>query len=67
MTLQVALGQLNRTHDTDYGMLMARHALAATRLLIVFLAGARDFIANLAKGCRARLICDTKNGFVFSE
>ncbi|WP_196777567.1 hypothetical protein [Lentzea aerocolonigenes] len=47
MTLQVALGQLNRAHDTDYGMLMAGTVLP---LLIVFLIGARNFIADPAKG-----------------
>jgi cellobiose transport system permease protein len=50
VTLQVALGQLNRTHDTDYGMLMAGTVLAVIPLLIVFLIGARNFIADLAKG-----------------
>lgn len=50
LTLQVALGQLNRTHDTDYSMVMAGTLLAVIPLLIVFLIGARNFIADLAKG-----------------
>ena len=55
VTLQVALGQLNRTHDTDYGMLMAGTVLAVIPLLIVFLTGARKFIADPAKGVVRRL------------
>lgn len=50
VTLQVALGQLNRTHDTDYGMLMTGAVRAVIPMLIVFLVGARNLIAELAKG-----------------
>ena len=41
MTLQVVLGQLNRTHDTDYGTLRAGMVIP---LLIVFLVGASSGI-----------------------
>ncbi|WP_211337653.1 hypothetical protein [Lentzea atacamensis] len=50
VALQVALGQLNLTHDTDYGMLIAGTVPAVIPLLIVFLVGARNFIADLATG-----------------
>ncbi|WP_351227448.1 carbohydrate ABC transporter permease [Streptomyces sp. NPDC002133] len=51
VTLQVALSQLNGVHSmTDYGMVMAGALLALIPLLIVFVFGARHFIADLAKG-----------------
>lgn len=49
VTLQDALGQLNRIHCVDYGMLMVGTLLAVIPLLIVFLVDARNFIADLAK------------------
>jgi cellobiose transport system permease protein len=51
VTLQVALSQLNGTHGTtDYGMVMTGALLALVPLLIVFAIGARQIIADLAKG-----------------
>ncbi|MFD3441336.1 carbohydrate ABC transporter permease [Streptomyces sp. NPDC058685] len=51
VTLQVALSQLNSVHgNTDYGMVMAGAVLALIPLLIIFLIGARQMIADLAKG-----------------
>ncbi|GAA3685980.1 hypothetical protein GCM10022267_85960 [Lentzea roselyniae] len=50
VALQVALGQLNLTHDTDNGMLIAGTVPAVIPLPIVFLVGARNFIADLATG-----------------
>lgn len=46
VTLQVALGQLTRAHGSDYGMPMAGTVIS---LLIVFLIGTRNFIADLAR------------------
>lgn len=51
VTLQVALSQLNGTHGTtDYGMVMTGALLALVPLLVVFAVGARQIIADLAKG-----------------
>ncbi|MEJ8633413.1 carbohydrate ABC transporter permease [Streptomyces sp. NPDC006475] len=51
VTLQVALSQLNSVHgNTDYGMVMAGAVLALIPLLVIFLIGARQMIADLAKG-----------------
>ncbi len=50
LTLQVALAQLNSLNATDYSMVMAGTLLAAVPLIIVFLFGARQFIADLAAG-----------------
>jgi cellobiose transport system permease protein len=51
VTLQVALSQLNGVHGTtDYGMVMTGALLALIPLLIVFAIGARQMIADLAKG-----------------
>ena len=50
LTLQVALAQLNGLYATDYSMVMAGTLLAAVPLIIVFLFGARQFIADLAAG-----------------
>ncbi|MEU0966461.1 carbohydrate ABC transporter permease [Streptomyces sp. NPDC005917] len=51
VTLQVALSQLNGTHGTtDYGMVMTGALLALVPLLVVFAAGARQIIGDLAKG-----------------
>lgn len=51
LTLQVALSQLNAIYGaTDYSMIMAGTLLATVPLIIVFLIGARHFIANIAAG-----------------
>ncbi|WP_329568114.1 carbohydrate ABC transporter permease [Streptomyces sp. NBC_01361] len=51
LTLQVALSQLSGVHaQTDYGMVMTGALLALIPLLIVFVVGARHFIADLGKG-----------------
>ncbi|WP_296138752.1 carbohydrate ABC transporter permease [uncultured Tessaracoccus sp.] len=50
LTLQVALSQLKTAHGTDYGMLMASALIAVVPLLLVFIAGARQFIAGITDG-----------------
>ncbi|WP_189110869.1 carbohydrate ABC transporter permease [Streptomyces camponoticapitis] len=51
VTLQVALSQLNGVHGTtDYGMVMTGALLALIPLLVVFAIGARQMIADLARG-----------------
>jgi cellobiose transport system permease protein len=50
LTLQVALSQLNGLYNTDYSMVMAGTLMATVPLILVFLLGARQFIANLAAG-----------------
>lgn len=50
ITLQVALGQLNSLYNTDYSMVMAGTLMATVPLIVVFLFGARHFIADLAAG-----------------
>ncbi|MFJ2113967.1 MULTISPECIES: carbohydrate ABC transporter permease [unclassified Streptomyces] len=51
VTLQVALSQLNSVNGTtDYGMVMAGALLALIPLLVVFFLGARQIMADLAKG-----------------
>ena len=50
LTLQVALSQLNTAHGTDYGMLMAGALVSVIPLIIVFLAGARQFLSGLTAG-----------------
>ncbi|AQW55761.1 carbohydrate ABC transporter permease [Streptomyces violaceusniger] len=51
VTLQVALSQLNSVNGTtDYGMVMAGALLALIPLLVVFFIGARQIMADLAKG-----------------
>ncbi len=50
VTLQVALSQLNGLYNTDYSMVMAGTLMATVPLILVFLLGARQFIANLAAG-----------------
>lgn len=49
-TLQVALSQLNGVYSTDYGMVMVGTLLATLPLLLLFLLGCRQFIANLSAG-----------------
>ncbi|MGW3622271.1 carbohydrate ABC transporter permease [Streptomyces sp. NPDC000880] len=50
VTLQVALSQLNGVYVTDYSVVMAGTLVAIVPLIIVFLFGARHFIANIAAG-----------------
>jgi cellobiose transport system permease protein len=50
LTLQVALSQLNTTHNTDYSMVMAGAMIAVLPLVLVFLLFARNFIADATKG-----------------
>ncbi len=49
-TLQVALSQLNGIYSTDYSMVMAGTLLAVIPLIVIFLIGARQFIADLTAG-----------------
>jgi cellobiose transport system permease protein len=50
ITLQVALQQLNGLYTSDYAAIMAGAAMATLPLLILFIVGARQFIADLAAG-----------------
>jgi cellobiose transport system permease protein len=51
VTLQVALSQLNSVYGaTDYSMIMAGTLVATVPLIVIFLFGARHFIANLSAG-----------------
>ncbi len=50
ITLQVAMAQLNRTHGSDYCMVMAGALLTVAPLLIVFLIGAKQFVGDALKG-----------------
>lgn len=50
LTLQVALSQLNGIYSTDYGMVMAGTLMATIPLIIIFLIGSRQFIADIAAG-----------------
>ena len=50
ITLQVAMAQLNRTHGSDYSMVMAGALLSVAPLLIVFLIGAKQFVGDAIKG-----------------
>lgn len=50
ITLQVAMAQLNRTHGSDYSMVMAGALLTVAPLLIVFLIGAKQFVGDALKG-----------------
>jgi cellobiose transport system permease protein len=50
ITLQVALQQLNGLYTSDYAAIMAGAAMATLPLLILFVVGARQFIADLAAG-----------------
>ena len=49
-TLQVALVQLNGVYSTDYGAVMAGTLMATLPLILVFLLGSRQFIANITAG-----------------
>ena len=49
-TLQVALSQLNSVYGTDYSMVMAGTLLSTIPLIVIFLIGARQFIADLTAG-----------------
>jgi cellobiose transport system permease protein len=46
----VALSQLNGLYVQDYSVIMAGTLVAIVPLIIVFLFGARHFIANIAAG-----------------
>lgn len=50
LTLQVALSQLQTVHGTDYGLLMASGLIAVTPLILVFILGAKQFMAGIAEG-----------------
>jgi cellobiose transport system permease protein len=50
LTLQVTLSQLNSLYNTDYSMVMAGTLLATVPLIVVFIFGARHFMADLAAG-----------------
>jgi cellobiose transport system permease protein len=50
VTLQVALSQLNGTHQLDYSRIVTGALLAMFPLVVVFVIFARGFIADLAKG-----------------
>lgn len=50
LTLQVALSQLQTTHGTDYGMLMMSALIAVVPLVLVFIFGAKQFIAGITDG-----------------
>lgn len=50
LPLQVALSQLDGIYSTNYSEVMAGTMLATLPLLIVFLIGSRQFIADLARG-----------------
>jgi cellobiose transport system permease protein len=50
LTLQVALSQLDGIYSTNYSEVMAGTMLATLPLLVVFLIGSRQFIADLARG-----------------
>ncbi|WP_215732532.1 ABC transporter permease subunit [Lentzea atacamensis] len=67
VALQVALDQLNRTHDTDYGNADGGNGACGDTAAGRLPRRRAQFHRGSGNGCRARLICDTKNGFVFSE
>ncbi|GII59080.1 sugar ABC transporter permease [Planotetraspora thailandica] len=50
VTLQVALSQLNTSHNTDFSMVMAGALLAIAPLVVVFAVFARGFVADAMKG-----------------
>jgi len=50
LTLQVALSQLNTLYNTDYSMVMAGTLMGTLPLILIFILGARHFIADLAAG-----------------
>lgn len=49
-TLQVALAQFTGIYHTEYSMLMAGICLSTLPLIIIFVGGARQFIANISAG-----------------
>lgn len=49
-TLQVALAQLNGVYSVDYSMVMAGTLMSTLPLILIFIAGCRQFIANIAVG-----------------
>lgn len=49
-TLQLALSQLNTLYNTDYSMVMAGTLMGTLPLIVLFILGARHFIADLAAG-----------------
>lgn len=50
LTLQVALSQLKTAHGTDYGMLMSSALIAVLPLLLIFMVGAKQFMAGITEG-----------------
>ena len=49
-TLQVALAQLNGVYSVDYSMVMAGTLMSTLPLILIFILGCRQFIANIAVG-----------------
>jgi cellobiose transport system permease protein len=49
-TLQTALQNLNTLYLTDYGMVMAGALVSVLPLIVVFIIGSKQFIANIAAG-----------------
>ena len=49
-TLQVAFPQLQTTRGTDHGMLMRSALIAVVSLILVFIIGAKQFIAGITDG-----------------
>jgi cellobiose transport system permease protein len=49
-TLQLALSQLNTLYNTDYSTVMAGTLMGTLPLILIFVLGARHFIADLAAG-----------------
>jgi ABC transporter, permease protein len=50
LTLQVVLSQLQAAHGTDYGLVMMGAFIAVAPLLLVFIAGSRQFLSSLTEG-----------------
>jgi ABC transporter, permease protein len=50
LTLQVVLSQLQTAHGTDYGMVMMGAFIAVAPLLLIFVAGSRQFLSGLTEG-----------------
>lgn len=50
LTLQVALSQLSTAHGTDYGMIMAAAFVSVLPLILIFILGAKQFLAGITEG-----------------
>lgn len=50
LTLQVALSQLKTAHGSDYGMLMSSSLISVIPLILIFIIGARQFLAGISEG-----------------